>query len=444
MTTRTTPALLFAGAVLCLLGTLTGCASVESRYAQALEYEAEGRHAEAAWNYIRILRKDRSQKEARTRLRSVGASAIDQQLGAATHAQAVGRYGDAVNELVALGELASAAGEVGVHLSLPSDYRETLAAMQDAAAEALMRLGAEAEADGRWIEAIDAYETALLRYPGPDSRQRELVESQVRVHLAWARQELNAGHGRSAFARAGTALGLLDPRDPLAREARGIQAAAVELSTRHVALFPMIPTENALPHISKAVLDELDDEYLFEHWSTPPDMVVLVDPLVVRRELRREAWDGGPVTDHYAARLGRDLGGDIAVVNQVLHFDVKERVITSSQERARTHGPDREERTYTKEWVELSFYVEIEFELLDTGNAFTLGRGRVSSKVEEKFYRGIYDGDPAELDLFLSEQALFDDELQAEAEWEMIRKLAEEATARLADRTFREIVARIP
>ncbi|MDX1548772.1 MAG: hypothetical protein R3247_17370, partial [Rhodothermales bacterium] len=168
-----------------------GCASTEKRYDKAGDLEAEGRYAEAAAYYIKVLEKEPGYEDARARLRDAGARAIAMLMDEARAAEARSDYDAAVRALDRLEHLIGEADGVGITLQEPDGFAAYRAAVTADGVRWQLARGDEAEREGRWRRALDAYERAATYTADPATR-RLLAERQAAAHLGWAEDEAGA------------------------------------------------------------------------------------------------------------------------------------------------------------------------------------------------------------------------------------------------------------
>ena len=98
---------------------LAACVSTEKRFDKAQTLEAEGRYAEAAAYYIKVLDREPDYADARARLADAGQRAIDQLLEEADAANGRADFIAAFETLDRLDALRADAAGVGVVLDVP-------------------------------------------------------------------------------------------------------------------------------------------------------------------------------------------------------------------------------------------------------------------------------------------------------------------------------------
>ena len=85
-------------------------------------------------------------------------------------------------------------------------------------------------------------------------------------------------------------------------------------------------------------LEALNDALELEHWSQPPIFVAVIEPVVVRRELRRHGVLRGILNTREATRIGRDIGASHVVNFVVDEFVISEDNLVRESRKARTRA----------------------------------------------------------------------------------------------------------
>lgn len=432
-----------------LLGLLlaAGCVSTQERYDQAEDLTAQGRYAEAARYYVKVLEKDPDWPDARERLEEVGARAVEAYLAEAEAAQAEGHYAGALGVLDRLDALRADAVGVGVTLDVPEGYAAFRDALADAALVAAVHDGEAAERRGDWAAALAAYERATA-YTGDPDRRADLRRRQARVHLIWAGREADAGHYRAAFDRAGQVFDLLSPGHPLADDAHVLQEDALAAGTRRVAFLPFWQTEAVEREAPPGLLTDLNDVLLYEYWTAPVAFVAPANPVDVGRELRRLRYDRTVITRRQAAEIGRVVEADYVVVGEWTGLVRTERNVKETVRRAPLRGRastigGRTDTTYVEQRLTLELDGTVVYRIIDPLSRRVVDEGRVSAEASDRFTRAVYAGDYRTLDLSGSERSLFEDAERLAAE-DLVNDLVDEMAARLADRIFDRLLRQIP
>ena len=423
---------------LCLI-LAAGCVSTQKRYEKATCLESEGRYAEAARYYAKVLKKEPAREEAYTRLADVGGRAIDGFLTDAEDAEREGDYDEAVQALERLDALRALADEVGVDLAVPERYADYRASLTEQAVTEWLRRGERAERERRWAEALNAYERAAGRYAVPPAQQADLVQRQADVLLRWSEDELAAEHYRAAFDRAGQAADLLSPDVPATRVAYQLQEEALDRGARYVAFLPVAIGE-AAETVPSDLLRDLDDVLRDARWDASPFLVPIdaAPGRSPRRAPRRRTGAAPrPLTARQAAALGRDLGADFVVAVDLVQFEREETVESewtrSARFRRKLSDTERvlsRDTTYTEQHLDVDLEAELTYRIIDVRSRRVLEEGTIETDVDGEIRRGVFKGDWERLDLSDDERDLFSPDVQrqreAEIEVELVDRLAEQ------------------
>lgn len=428
---------------------LAGCVSTQDRYEKAQELTAEGRYAEAARYYVRVLRDEPDWPNARQELQAVGQRAVDRAWGEAEAAADAGRYETAVGVLDDLDALRADVETVGVMLDVPEDYAAFRQEMVDAAADLLVAEGRQAEEDGDWEDADAAYEWAR-RYVRSERRLARLDEAQARVALHWSKEEMMRHRFRAAHERAEHVFAFVEDDHALALEAETVQAEAVERGTRAVAFLPLGRTERAADEAPEPFLDDLNDVLLYDFWAEPPLFMIPVDLIATRRTVRRMNAHRAVLTTADAANVGRLLDADFVVVGELVSFVRAEKRL--ERERHPTRIRMRSSTGSRSAWRDTSYVVEtfdlvlqaaVDYRIVDSHSRRVIEHGGTREEREVGFRRGVFPGDYRRLDLSGSELSLFDPDDRRTIERDLESELLDRLAADLADRVFGGILRHI-
>lgn len=426
---------------LLLLTSLAGCVSTKERYEKGRSLEAEGRYAEAARNYIRVLRDRPGWQDTRADLEAAGAEAVDRFLDDANAAEAAGDYERAVEALAALDDLRNGAAGVGVTLPVPADYDDYRREMTGAAADQLVDRAEAAEAAGRWADALRAYERVAERYaPG---RRAEMDAARARVFVRWSEHDLAAGHFRAAYDRAGQALQFAGPDAPPARLARELQADALAAGTRYVAFLPSGSTDAVARHTPRDLLHTLDEVLEYEYWADPPLFVAAVDPAALHRELRRLRPGRDRLSERQAAEVGRAVDADDVVLLDLTAFTWEEKDLKTERRAARTRGRGAVDTVYTVERYRVDVRGEVAYAVVDPRTRAVVERGTVRADASDRFERGRYAGNPRDLDLGRRDRDLFDEDALEDAEHALEEAFVDRLAERVAARVYETLGRRV-
>lgn len=439
----------YTSLLLLLLGTallVAGCASTQKRFEKAQELEQEGRYAEAADYYIKVLEKEKDWESARAGLQDVGALAVENFLLEAGAAAEAERFDNAVRALDRLDALRDAARDVGITLAVPSDYAAYRRDINRQAVAFFIQQGEQAEAERNWDGALAAYGEA--RGYAVDPRQAdELVERQGGVYVRWAATDADRDYFRAAFDHAQAAIDLLGPDHPVGRDAAEVQQEALELGTRYVAFLPFWRTDAVGRDAPRTLIQDFNDVLLYDHWGAPVPFIAAADPVQIRRELRRLRYDRTTISRNQAAEIGRAARADFVVVGDWSAFEQVERNIKEKTRKARLRGRGStvsggRDTTYIEQELTLELRGEIAYRIIDPVSRTVVDEGRLDDRVSKKINRALYAGDYNDLDLSGKQRSLFEDEERIAME-ELSNELVDDLAARLAERVYDRLLRQI-
>lgn len=425
---------------------MTGCASTQKRYDKAQDLEAQGRYAEAADYYIKVLEKDPDWEGGTERLQEAGNQAVVLLFDDADEARLDGNFDEALRRIDQLDALLDAARGVGVTLDVPNDYAAFRDAVTESAIEAFIAEADRAERAGDWSEALEAYEKAAV-YTNNNDQREDLIQRQADVHLRWGEYEFDRDYYRAGFDHAQHALDLVGPNHPLSERALAMQVTALEAGTRAVAFLPFWRTDEVFREAPANVVQDLNDVLLYDHWATPQPFIASADPVQLRRELRRLRYDRSVITSRQAAEIGRVVYADYVVVGEWTEVKRKERNMKERTRKAKLKGRrsttgGSNDTTYVEQKFTLELDAEIVYRIIDPRTRREIDKGTVSADVSGRIERGVFAGDYRDLDLSGSELSLFEeDELLATEEMgdELVDKLALVLAERVYERLLRQI-----
>jgi tetratricopeptide (TPR) repeat protein len=416
---------------------LTGCVSTQDRYEKAVLLEGQGRYEDAATYYIKVLRKDPAWPEAKERLRETGNHVVNESLDH-THALVeVEDFEGAVGVLARLDRLREQAANVGVLLPVPDNYDAYRQDLTEGAIMSLIRQGERAEAERRWQTALEAYERALTGYSLSLETQEELQASMGRVLIRWGEDDMARQHFRSAYGRAARALEIIDTDAAMAEHALALQHEALQAGTQHVVFLPVASARLSTGSVPESFLPNLNEVFRYEYWDQTPLFIASADPADVYRELRRYGLERRPVSRNDAVNLGRTLGADLVVINELDELNREETVVREQVRRVRTRGRNPVDTSYVEQVVDVTLEARIAFQVVDPVTRDVVYQNTVQASVEDRIEQGIYEGDARNLDLSSSARRLFDSEVQEEErlalEAALTDALAEDAAWRVYD-----------
>jgi len=420
---------------------LSACASAGKRFEQGTEHEARGEYARAAGRYIDALKKDPGLAEAHERLVDVAPRAIHEYLDRVPALMASGDSTGAADQYLGLDALAREASGVGVTFPLPAAYPADRRNALNGAIVQLLDQSHDAAAAGRWstarrsAERVDRYDPARAQRA---ARDRALVD----IAIGWGETDLAAGRYRSALGHVDEALALLGGADTeAARRAQVLRGEVLDRGTLPVATTPLWRTDEAARFMTVEFLGALNDALDLDRWTTPPELIVIADPAVVRQELRAQRLMRALLTPTEAARVGRSVGSETVVVGAVTDFTVTERRVTQRIQKTRIRlGPDT---SFVYRSGTLDYRVRINYALIDVGTRREVDRGTVEAEESGPFELARFTGDWHRLDLTRNETRWFELGESREHEWAIEERLVQEASDHLAQRVYAGLLQRV-
>ena len=418
---------------------LTACASAGKRLEQGAEAEARGNYAEAALRYIEALEKDATLREAREALLRAWDSALADGLREAALWQDQSDDVAAADEFRTLEMIRANASAVGVPLAAPTDYPELRRAAFDGAIAALTDMAVAQRNLERWRDARSAYRRIRDDYDPSPSQRQDAIEGEVEVLLDWSGAEAMNERYQSSYRLATEALGVSNQiPSTLVNAATDLQERALGQGLRVLAVFPVeivsdLPARH-LPELGAQLTDVLDRD----HWRRPPYFVAVADPAAVRQATRRMSPPGVPLRPgRILDAVGADFGALLQVTDvQVVEDNLKRREVT-----ARTR--DGRRATYHVEEGRASYTVIMKVTLF-YGDGLEMESFQARSTESGRFERGVYGGDPQNLDIPRGERRLFDRrELQVQR-GAVVDDLVSDLAGDVAGGVFDRVLRRIP
>ncbi len=421
---------------------LSGCASATKRYEQGAELEARGAYAEAAERYIQALKKDRTHAESRTRLLDAGSRAIQNYLDVAEAERAAGNQTRRADHYMAVDDLVREASDVGVALVVSDSYPDERRGAMQAAIAHLLDQGAADEERRRWRDALRSYER-VARYEPRLEQEAQVREARIRCTLGWAEDDMAAHRYRSAVTRADQVVALLGgPEHADARRALALRGAALEHGTLYVAFAPLWRSDAAAQFLTGEFLSALNDELELRHWTAPPLFIATSDPVLVRRELRRQGIGYAVLTPREAGRVGRELEADFVVTGEIAIFTLTERDVRRETHKATTRSGA--ETTYATERGTVTYRAQATYAIMDVHRRREVRRGEVEVSESGDFERAVYSGHPDDLVLSRNERRRFDPDRQREASRDIEDRAVARLSGRLADEVYRHLLNMVP
>lgn len=437
------PVTWLAWITLALLTLAWGCASAEKRLEQGQELENAGRFEAAVGRYVEALEKDAAIPGGRERLQTVGDSAVARRLGNVRGLRGRGDYAGAADQYRGIDGIVARARTVGVHLTLPGDYGEARRGTFDDAFDGLMARGHRSVEGGRWEPAVEDFRTARRHFEPSMDQQAASLEAEAEALLGWSDEELAAGRLRSAFDVASRIEQMEQAPSYCLEEAEAIMHAALSRGEVEVMVLPLVADgrSRARNPLLVPLEIEVNDQLDRSAWRSPPPFVRLSDAARVRDIVRRAAVLGGALQAPALGLLLELVESDYGVWLELLDTQVMEYDVDQRTRAARTR--DGRATSFVVESGERRLRAEARVLVVDrAGNAITdvvvVGTGTGS------FQRGVYPGNPAELNLDRREIDWFDP-MVLEGQEAAIRQAL---TASLADQVsaavFDPVLARIP
>lgn len=429
---------------------LVGCASATDRLEEGLELQAAGQYEAAAYRYIDALDKDETLQEARARLVSVGDTAVQLHLDEVDAWMSRGRPVEATRHVNRVDDLLARARTVGVRLPVTGDYTRTRRSTFDAAVESLLARGDDAFEAGRWDDAISAYRSARNGFEIMAGQREASLAGEANALWAWSEDELAAGRLQSAFQVAGRIRELGSAPVEVVQGADAIQAAALEQGQVELMALPVLAGGSGRGRVIRpgsggSDLQDLglrtSEALIRGPWSSPPPFIRLTDDRAVQAVVREASVLGARLQPAALSLLLRLVEADYAAYYQILSVDATEYDVDQSRRTVRTR--DGRSTSYILERGERRLRAQARILVVDReGNP--LADEVVVGTGTGRFERGLYEGNPAELNLDRREVDHFDP-LVLEAQEQAIRQaLALDLADLLGSATFEPILVRIP
>ncbi|WP_143815433.1 hypothetical protein [Longibacter salinarum] len=446
-----------ASLILLLFATaLAGCVSTKERYQRVQKYEKQGKPVAAAFEMVKVLDDDSSWPNGRQELNELAQAGMDMLMETSRQKLSQNAPLDALGALDRIDNLRSACRSVSVSVNEPTGYRSLRREAVDESFAYLMDRGENAETDGRWSVAADAYENAREFAPTNEAL-REIDARQADVYMAWAEMDMDQGAYRSAFDRADVAASYVSEASPMIENVEALQDAAVARGTKVTAFLPLWQTRQAGAALPPDFLREVNDVLNLRYWSKPPIFIASVPPVPTRRAVRRDDLDRTILSRKQASRIGRILESDLVVTGEIVEFreerDDIESVTQTAQWSVSTpdgreatrgrSGTGPRDTTFVVKEYDRELYATIEIRVIDTRSGRTLSANTIGVDVEDRMVRGEFSGDWRNLDLSGMELSLFHPEDLRAQERELELKLADALADAVARETFDDLVQTI-
>lgn len=421
------------------LAAATACASAGKRLEQGLDLEARGDWYGAALRYADALEKDPRMEEARRGLYVAGDSAIVQGMHRADERAAAGDPVGGGDQVRRLDALLARGRSVGASIPVPDTYDAVRRDAFDAAVDQLMEDADALRAEARWSDAREDYLRIRRDFEPSAEQSRSSLDAEADLLVAWAGADADDGRFRSAYERAEEALALPAPIPrEVADAATDLQERSLVNGLRVLAVFPVGSTAEVRAAAEADLEGQLSDVLELDHWRRPPLFVAVADPVVVRQTTRRLLPPGTPFRP---GRVLDAIGADFGALVELTRLEATEHDVTSSARTTRTR--QGRPASYSVEQGQVRYAIEATITFFDE-RGVQIGSATARANEAGRFERGVYRGDPRDLELSRGEQLLFDLAAQRQRRAEIETRLLSELAANVADDVFREVVRRIP
>jgi hypothetical protein len=307
--------------------------------------------------------------------------------------------------------------------------------------ERLLADGEAARSDGRWPDAVESFRQARGSYePSSDQRDRSLAGEAWSL-AEWAGSDLESGRLREAYRVAAQVRQTGGaPGDALA-EADGIMGEALARGQVELMALPVIPGGRMRDPAIRETSGVLDRALSGGPWRAPPAFVRLTDDRLVRDVVGEAAALGSGLAPRALGLLLRLTEADYGAWVQVLSVEVTEYDVDQSDRTVRTR--DGRTTSYVLESGERRIRAEARVVVVDRDGSALQDVVLVGTGTGD-FRRGVYQGDPSELNLGRREVDLFD-RVALEAQRRVILEaLAADLAANVGAAVFGPVLDRIP
>jgi tetratricopeptide (TPR) repeat protein len=422
---------------------VSGCASADKRFNQGAELEMQGQYEQAAARYVQALEKDVTLSEARVRLRETGDLAVAEQMAEANAWASRGDPLGAAPHLRRVDNVVARARSVGVTLALPRDYAERRRVVFDDAFDALLDQGIAASDQGRWQDGLADFQRARRDFEPAAAQREQALAEEAALYVQWSESEYERGRLRSAFGIAANVEQLeWCPSDLVDRAAgnmeRYLAEGELELIVLPVQERPGSPRERSRDRDLAAQLEAALQQ---GPWREPPAFVRMHESLALRDLMIGSGLLDG---DYRAAKLAlvlRLAEADYAAYLQILGAEATEFEVKSKTQSAKTRAGRT--ATFVREDGQRRLQATARVVIVD-GFGTEIIDVVIAGTGSAPFTRGVYGGDPRELNLSGRQVDLFD-RLKLEAQEQVAREaLVQDLAAGIADAVFQAALARVP
>lgn len=429
--------------VLLLIAFLCGCASAEKRLEQGTDLEARGQYENAVMRYVQALEKDPSLDEARIRLVEAGDQAIADRLQDSRELITRGDPLGSAAHLHRLDTVVAKARSVGVRLTVPVDYSARRREVFDDAFESLVARGTMARQQGRWEAGLEDYRRARREFePSLEQRNRALTEESTLL-VQWSEGEYERGHLRNAFGIAANVMEMeWSPPAQAARASALMEDSLLEGEIELIVLPVRAPSGRRRDvQLGDEIAGHVEAELRQGPWHNPPAFVQVQESLAVQALMERAGILDNEYREATLALILQLAKADYAAHLQLLTTEATEFDVRSSTQSGKTRAGDS--ATFIREDGQRRLQATVRIVIADGfGNAVT--DVVVAGSGTAPFVRGVYDGDPRELNLGSRQVDLFDQFALQEQEQAVRRALVGDLSANIANAVFEATLARIP
>jgi len=432
----------FLSCILLILVVFGGCASADKRFNQGAEMEAKGQYEAAVARYVQALEKDHTLEAARTRLFEVGNLAIDEQM---TDAETMVLRGDAVsaaNHYHRADYVVAQARSVGVRLAIPDGYENNRRLAFDEAFDALLDRAALAGDQGRWQDGVALTHRAQTDFePSMDQRNMALEEESI-LYVQWSQYEYEQGHWRSAFDAAARVQNMeWCPREQFETAALLMEDSLDEGELELIVL-PVQTKSKPKREVARnrGISDQVETELWQGPWRQPPAFILMQESTTVRHLLTDSGLLDGNMNAATMALILRLTEADYGAHLQLLSSEVNEFDIKSQTQSVKTR--QGQPTTFVKESGQRRIQATARVIIAD-GYGNEIANEIVTGTGTAPFTRGVYNGDPGNLNLSTRQVDLFDRAALADQELAAHDKLVHELVMRISDTVFGRTLAQV-
>lgn len=421
----------------------SGCASADKRFEQGWGLELQGQYESAVMRYVQALEKDPNLEEARTRLREVGDLAIAERFEEAEYLASQGDPVRSVSHFRRADGVVAKARSVGVRLALPVSYTQQRRGIFDEAFDALIASGIIAREQGRWENGVADFQQARRDFEPSRVQQNQALSEESTLLVQWSEQEYSRGHLRQSFAIAARVQELeWSPANLSARAAGYMEDCLAEGEVELIVLPIQV---RPAPRQGRAhryqIASQLETSLQEGPWRQPPAFIQVNSPLSVGSLINQAGLLNGEFNPASLAIILRLTDADYAAYFQLVSVESTEFEVRSKPQTVKTR--DGQSRTFLREDGHRRIQATARVFIADDfGNQITdvivYGTGTAP------FSRGIYDGNPSELNLHRSQIDLFDRFVLEAQEQAAHDALVRDLAINMAGAVFQPTLAQIP